>query len=500
MKYILAIDAGTTNSKCAIFDEKAEMIVTEELPFEQYYPNHGWVESKPLEIWQTQKAVIEKALRKSEVLPHSILGIGISNQRETTLVWDRETSEPLWNAIIWKDRRTKDVCGELKAKYDKTVQKKTGLVISSYFSASKIAWILDNVPGSRERAEKGELCFGTVNTWLLWKLTNGRAFKTDISNASRTLLFNIHEECWDDELLEIFRIPKAMLPEIGSCSEIYGEADSDLFPSPIPIASMIGDQQASLFGNACFKIGDAKCTFGTGGFLLVNTGEKIRESKNHLTTTVAWKIASQPTQYALEGSVYAAGSAISWLKNSWGIIRTIREIEGLAYSVPDSGGLYFVPSFSGLAAPYWDDHATASMFGITTGTNIGHLCRALIEGIAYQIADVLSVMQKDIGNAIKNVKCDGGMSENVFLMQIQSDLINMPIVRSANQEMTTLGAAFLAGLALGIWKDQKEIASFWQSDRKFTPTLSKQDVKRMRKNWRLAVKATQTWAKGHADP
>ena len=494
MEYILSLDAGTSNCRALLINKKGEIVAIEQQEFTQHYPDHGWVEHDPIEIWQTQLKVIELLLKKTMVHPSEIKAIGITNQRETVVIWDKATSEPIWNAIVWNDRRTKKNCDNLKSKYEKLIQEKTGLYIEPYFSASKINWILDNVKGSRKRAEMGELCFGTINTWLLYKLTNGNTFKTDVSNAARTLLFNIHTLSWDEELLKIFNIPKELLPEVKSNSEVYGQTHLELFPTPIPIAAMIGDQQASLFGNACFNNGDTKCTFGTGCFMMMNTGTKPIDSKHQLLTTIAWQIGDEQAEYALEGLVYAAGSVVQWLQDSMGIIKSPNEIEGLAFSVPDSGGVYFVPTFNGLASPYWNASAKGSILGLTPSTNIGHLTRAALEGIAYQVTDVLEVMEKDANAKIKLIKCGGGMAEDVFLMQMQSDLLKIPIERVANKEISALGAGYLAGLAVKFWKNKGEIASLWKCDREFLPQMPKKDVALMRKNWSFAIKSTQLWA------
>lgn len=494
MKYVLSIDAGTTSSRALLINKKGELVGVEQKPFTQHYPNHGWIEHDPIELIDTQFDVISQLLTKSGVFPEDIEAIGIANQRETTIVWDKETGEPIWKAIVWNDRRNPDCFSDVKAKHEKLVHDKTGLFIEPYFSASKIDWILNEVKGARERAENGELLFGTVNTWILWHLTGKKVFATDVSNASRTLLFNIHTLEWDEELLKLFDIPKAMLPAVVSNSEVYGKTDAKIFPFPIPIAGMAGDQQAALFGHACFNIGDAKCTYGTGAFMMMNTGPKPTKSKHKLLTTVAWQLGKTPCEYALEGLVYSAGSAVSWLKNKLGIIKTAKEIESLAYSVPDSGYVYFVPSLNGLACPYWNAHASGSIFGIKASTNIGHIARATLEGIAFQVDDVLSAMQKDTGVAINNIKGDGGMSENVFLLQIQSDLLGVDIARSSSKEMTALGAGYLAGLAVDFWKDRDEIKKLWKSDRKFTQEMKKSDVTLMKKHWKQAVKLTQAWA------
>ncbi len=494
MKYILSIDAGTTSSRALLINKAGEIVAIEQKPFTQHYPNHGWIEHNPIELLETQLDVISQLLVKSGVFPQDILAIGMANQRETTIIWEKETGKPIWNAIVWNDTRTADCFPELKEKHEKLVNEKTGLFIESYFSASKIDWILNEVPGSRERAEKGELMFGTVNTWLLWNLTKGAVFATDVTNASRTLLFNIHTLTWDEELLKLFNIPKQLLPKVVSCSEVYGNTNVSIFPSPIPITSMIGDQHASMFGHACFDVGDVKCTYGTGAFMLMNTGPKPIKSSHKLLSTVAWKIGKKPCEYAIEGLVYSAGSVVTWLKDKLGIIKTAKEIESLAFSVPDSGAVYFVPALTGLASPYWNAQATGTILGIKANTNLGHMARASLEGIAFQVNDVLNAMQKDAGSTIKQIKCGGGMSENIFLMQIQADLLGVNIAKSENEEMTALGAGYLAGLAIGFWKDQEEIRSLWKCGRKFTRELDQGSIDNMIKHWARAIKLTISWA------
>ena len=497
MSYILSIDASTTSSRALLLNKKGEILGIEQKPFTQYYPEHGWIEHDPVEIYETQMSVIEQLLIKSGVQSEDIQAIGMTNQRETTLIWDRKTGTPIWNAIVWNDRRTADCFPKIREKYSKLVKKKTGLLIESYFSASKIDWLLNNVEGAREKAVAGDLCFGTMNTWLLWKMTNGKVFATDVTNASRTLLFNINTLKWDEELLELFNIPAKLLPEVKSNSEIYGNTDCPALPFPIPIASMIGDQHAALFGQACFGVGDVKCTYGTGAFMMMNTGQKPVESKHKLLSTVAWKIGNLNCVYALEGVVYAAGSVITWLQEKMGLIKTPKEIESLAYSVPDSGGVFFVPSLVGLASPYWNAHATGSIFGIRQSTNIGHIARASLEGIAFQVDDVLTAMRKDANLEINHIKLDGGMSENIFLMQIQSSLIGIDTARAYSKEMTALGAAHLAGLAVGFWSSIEELKTLWKSNRKFSPELKKSDVIKMKRSWKHAIKLTHQWTKPH---
>lgn len=495
MEFILSLDAGTSNSRALIVNKQGDVVALEQQAFAQHFPNQGWVEHDPNEIWTVQYDVVRTLLEKTKTNPHEIKAIGITNQRETTIVWERATSKPIWNAIVWNDRRTKDWCEELGNTNNGKIYEKTGLYLESYFSAPKIAWILNNVPGARERALRGELCFGTVDTWLLWNLTKGKVFATDVSNASRTLLFNIHTLTWDQELLDFFQIPKAMLPEVKSSSALYGETALELFTHPIPITAMIGDQQASLFGHGCYEVGDVKCTFGTGSFMMMHTGQTPAVTGHKLLTTIAWKIGDEPVEYALEGLVYTAGSVVRWLQESMGFIKVPREIEGLAYSVPDTNGVYFVTALSGIASPYWNAHIKGTILGLTPGTNIGHIARATLEGIAHQVTDVLEAMQKDAKKTISFIKCGGGMSENVFLMQVQADYMGVPIARSQGKEITALGAAYLAGLAIGFWKSKKELLSLWKCDRKFEPQMDKEQVKIARKKWQFALKCAELWAK-----
>ncbi len=497
MKYVLAIDAGTTSSRALLIDQEGKIIGIEQRSFLQHHPQPGWLEHDPKELWETQCIVISELLRKTGIPLHEISAAGITNQRETTIVWERATGKPIWNAIVWSDRRTTESLTPIKAEHESLIREKTGLFVESYFSASKIAWILNHVEGAYERAQKGELCFGTVNSWLLWHLTKGEVFATDLVNASRTLLFNIHTLDWDSELLKIFNIPREMLPEVKSNSEIYGMTNCDILPHPIPIASMIGDQQASLFGHACFNKGDVKCTYGTGSFLLMHTGEKPIPSQHNLLTTVAWRLGSNPCEYAIEGLVYSTGSVVSWLMDYLGIIKTAKEIESLAFSVPDNGGLFFVPALNGLASPYWNESVRGTIFGISASTNIGHVARAALEGIAFQVTDVLEAMQKDAASPIRQIKCDGGMSEDIFVMQTQADLVGISLARSASKEMTALGAGFLAGLAVGFWKNLDQVKALWESDRKFTPNQSSSDMLKMKYDWKRAVKIAQDWTSGH---
>ncbi len=496
MKYVLSIDAGTTSSRALLIDRQGEIVGIEQESITQHHPNQGWIEHDPEELWETQKSCISQLLSKTSVLLHEISAIGIANQRETTIVWEKATGKPIWNAIVWNDRRTTEMLAPIKAEHERLIRERTGLFVLSYFSASKIAWILNRVEGAFERAEKGELLFGTVNTWLLWKLTNGRHFTTDPVNACRTLLFNIHTMSWDPELLKIFNIPKAMLPEVKSNSEVYGMTDCDIIPYPIPIASMIGDQQAALFGQACFNKGDVKCTYGTGSFLLMNTGQDPINSKHNLLTTLAWKIGANPPEYAIEGLVYSAGSLVSWLIDYLGIIKTPKEIESLAFSVSDNGGIYFVPALNGLASPYWNESVRGTILGISDSTNLGHIARAALEGVAFQVTDVLEAMQKDATSPIRQIKCDGGMSEDLFLMQMQADLIGISLSISALKEMTAVGGAYLAGLAVGFWQNLDQIKALWRFDRKCTPSQSLSDIAKSKQYWKRAVKLALNWASG----
>ena len=495
MKNILSIDVGTASSKALIINELGKVVASSKEKNTFYYPNHGWVEQNPIEIWKSVLKATNKLLFNSGIRHEDIKAIGIANQRETVIVWDKKTSLPLWNAILWNDRRDyTNLCDEFSREQSEKVLQKTGLHLKSGFSAIKLLWILNNVDGARERAQTGELCFGTINTWLLWNMTGGKIFATDHTNASHTMLFNIHTLSWDDELLNMFNIPKCLLPNIVSSGEFYGETDLDILDSKKPITSMIGDQQSSLFGQCCFQTGDVKCTFGSGSFIMMNTGDNPIVSKHGLLTTIAWKIDKNPVQYALEGLVYSTGSVVDWLKSSLGIIKSTSEIEGLAYSVPDSNGIYFVPAMSGLGSPHWNLSVEGSILGLTPGCNIGHVARAAIEGIVFQLTDVLTAMQKDSHMKITSVKCGGGMSDDSFLMQLQADVFEVDILSSESKEASGMGAAFIAGLVAGVWKDIDEISSLWKFERKFSPSLKKQDVNMMKKNWKHALKSAKLWA------
>lgn len=492
-KLILALDQGTTSSRAIVFNHDGEIVNISQKSFEQIFPKPGWVEHNPNEIWSSQISVAAEVIAKTGINGKQIAAIGITNQRETTIVWDRETSEPIYNAIVWQDRRTAKYCDQLKAQgHAEMIQKKTGLVLDAYFSGTKVKWILDNVPGAREKAEQGKLCFGTVDTWLIWKLTRGAMFMTDVSNASRTLLLNIHTLEWDTELLELFDIPRAMLPEVKQSSEIYGETCTTLFSTKIPIAGVAGDQQAALFGQLCTKPGMVKNTYGTGCFMLMNTGNKPVYSKNNLLTTVAWKINGKTT-YALEGSVFVGGAAVQWLRDGAKMIDSAEEIETLASQVPDNGGVYFVPALTGLGAPYWDQYARGAIVGITRGTTNAHIARATLEGIAYQVYDLVKAMEADFGKKGVELRVDGGAATNNLMMQFQSDLFDFKVIRPKTLETTALGAAYLAGLAIGYWKSVDDIQKQWSIDREFTPDMSRNEVDELVHNWDKAVGRASNW-------
>ncbi len=492
-KYVIALDQGTTSSRAIVFNHNGEIVNVAQKDFTQHFPEPGWVEHNPEAIWSTQVSVMSEAIAKARVKEDEIAAIGITNQRETTMIWDRKTGEPIARAIVWQDRRTARFCDTLKEKYGDLIRQKTGLVIDAYFSASKVRWLLDNVEGAREKAEKGELAFGTVDSWLIWRLTEGKVHVTDPSNASRTMLFNIHDMDWDDELLDIFQVPKSLLPEVKSSSEIYGYVDSRYIQGgKVPIAGIAGDQQAALFGQMCTQKGMVKTTYGTGCFLLMNTGEEAVESKNNLLTTVAWKIGDKTT-YALEGGVFVGGAAIQWVRDGLRAIRTSDAINSLAATVEDNGGVYFVPSLAGMGAPYWDQYARGTIMGITRGTTDAHIARATLEGISFQVYDIVKAMEADAGQGTKEFRVDGGASASDLLMQTQSDIFQFDIVRPQVLETTALGAAYLAGLAVGFWNSTDEIAAQWQKDRVFTPNLEKEKVEHMLKYWHKAVNAARHW-------
>lgn len=492
-KYILAFDQGTTSSRAIIFDKQSNIVAVAQKEFTQIFPLPGWVEHDANEIWSTQLGVATEAVVKAGITIHDVAAIGITNQRETTVVWDRHTGQPVYNAIVWQDKRTAAYCNELKASgKDVVIREKTGLVTDSYFSATKLRWILEHVPGAREKAEKGELCFGTIDTWLLWKLTNGKVHATDVSNASRTMMFNIHTLQWDIELLELYGIPAAMLPTVKSSSEVYGHTQHILTAADIPVAGIAGDQQAALFGQMCTQSGMVKNTYGTGCFMLMNTGEKPVASQNNLLTTIGWKINGK-VQYALEGSVFIAGAVVQWLRDGLRLIQSSGEVEVLAGKVTDNGGVYMVPAFTGLGAPYWNQEARGLIIGITRGTTDAHVARAAVESIAFQTMDVLKAMEADAGIHIKEVRVDGGATVNNALMQFQSDILNTTVVRPRITETTALGAAYLAGLAIGFWKDLDELEQYWQKDAAFVPTMDAVVSDSLKQNWGRAIRAAQAF-------
>ncbi len=492
--YVMALDAGTTSNRAILFDRAGKICSVAQKEFSQIFPKSGWVEHDAHEIWSTQLGVAVEAMQKIGVDASDIAAIGITNQRETTILWDRHTGEPVYNAIVWQCRRTSEICDALKAQgLTDLFRSKTGLVIDAYFSATKIKWILDHVPGLRDRAGKGDILFGTVETWIIWRLTRGKVHVTDYSNASRTMLFNILELCWDEEILEILDIPKKMLPEARPSSAIYGETDASFFGAAIPIAGAAGDQQAALFGEACFNAGEAKNTYGTGCFLLMNTGATPVFSEKGLVTTIAWGFPGQVT-YALEGSIFVAGAAIQWLRDELRLISTAGESEKLASSVHDTAGCYVVPAFTGLGAPYWDQYARGAIVGLTRGVNRAHIVRATLESIAYQTLDVLDVMQEESGIRLNTLKADGGASNNDFLMQFQADIANVPVMRPACVETTALGAAYLAGLAVGFWQGTKELVSNAQVDRVFQPAMDDNKRQAQIAGWKKAVTRSFEWA------
>ncbi len=491
-KFILALDQGTSSSRTIIFDHEGQIRAVAQKEFTQIFPKPGWVEHDPMEIWFSQASVIVEANTKLGISAHDLAGVGITNQRETTIVWDAKTGKPVYNAIVWQDRRTSSLCDSLKERgLIDTIRKKTGLIIDAYFSATKVKWILDNVEGARERAERGELRFGTVDSWLIWMLTRGEVHVTDVSNASRTMLFNINTLEWDEELLELFGVPISMMPKVCSSSEVYGYTKSSLFDVEVPISGVAGDQQAALFGQMCIEPGTVKNTYGTGCFLLMNSGNKPILSKNKLLTTVAWKIGDE-VNYALEGSIFVAGSVVQWLRDGLKIINSSSEIEALAASVPDNGGVYFVPALTGLGAPHWDQYAKGLIYGISRGTTCAHIARAALEGIAFQTMDIVRAMEKDAGISLKELKVDGGASRNNLLMQCQADVLNTKVIRPEVTETTALGAAYLAGLAVGYWKNLDEIKKQWQAERTFTPEVEPEVIENVIKGWEDAIQRTLT--------
>ena len=494
MSHILALDQGTTSSRAIVFDHGGKIVSTAQKEFEQIFPKPGWVEHDPKEIWTTQISVAAEAVTRAGLKAKDVDAIGITNQRETAVVWDRETGEPVFNAIVWQDRRTAGLCDRLKADgHEQTFREKTGLVVDSYFSGTKIHWILENVSGAREKAEAGGLAFGTVDSWLIYNLTGGELHITDVTNACRTLLYNIHEGAWDDELLEILDVPRSMLPDVRSSCEVYGHTAPDLFAAPIPIAGIAGDQQAATFGQRCTERGMAKNTYGTGCFMLMHTGTEAVPSENNLLTTIAWKIGDAPVEYALEGSVFIAGAVVQWLRDGLGIIQKSEDVERLAKSVEDNGGVYLVPAFAGLGAPHWDPYARGTITGLTRGTTSGHIARAALEGIAYQITDVLKAMEADSGIDVKELRVDGGAAVNDLLMQFQADVLGVPVVRPEVTETTALGAAYLAGLAVGFWKSQEEITQQWAMEQTFTPELPDEERDALLGGWNRALDRARGW-------
>ena len=485
-QFILALDQGTSSSRAIVFDHEGNIRSTAQMEFTQYFPKPGWVEHNPMEIWSSEAAVIAEAITKIGINGKDIAGIGITNQRETTIVWDAETGEPVYNAIVWQDRRTSEFCDTLRDKAD-FIREKTGLIIDAYFSGTKIRWILDNVPGAREKAEAGKLRFGTVDSWLVWQLTRGEVHVTDVSNASRTMLFNINTLEWDQELLDLLDVPASMMPEVRSSSEVYGVTKTTLFAHEVPIGGIAGDQQAALFGQMCTEPGSVKNTYGTGCFLLMNTGEKPILSRNNLLTTVAWKIEDK-VNYALEGSIFVGGSVVQWLRDGLGIIRSSSEIEALASTVEDNGGVYFVPALTGMGAPYWDQYAHGTICGITRGTTAAHIARAALEGIAFQTMDIVGAMEKDAGVKLSELKVDGGASRHNLMMQFQADVLDTSVIRPKVTETTAMGACYLAGLAVGFWSSLDEIKAQWQAEHVFTPSGA--DTAALKAGWADAISRT----------
>lgn len=490
-QYILSFDQGTTSSRAIIFDQSGNIISLAQKEFTQLYPQPGWVEHDPNEIWSTQLAVAVEAVSKAGLKATDIAAIGITNQRETTVVWDRETGQPVYKAIVWQDRRTAAYCDQLKQSHGKLIQEKTGLIVDAYFSATKVRWILDNVEGAQQKAQEGKLVFGTIDSWLIWKLTGGKVHATDITNASRTMVYNIHTCDWDEELLKLLDIPASMLPEVRSSSEVFAHTDAQILAAQIPIAGIAGDQQAALFGQMCTEQGMVKNTYGTGCFMLMNIGEKPILSKNNLVTTIAWKINGK-VNYALEGSIFIGGAVVQWLRDGLGIISSSGEVEALAKSVPDNGGVYLVPAFAGLGAPYWNQHARGTIVGLTRGTTSAHIARAALESIALQTMDVLTAMQADAGAPIKELRVDGGATANDLMLQIQANVLQATVIRPQITETTAIGAAYLAGLAVGYWKNIDEIKKQWKLNKSFSPDTA--NASDLTKGWLKAVKAAKAWA------
>jgi glycerol kinase len=492
--YILALDQGTTSSRAILFDPEGKPFAIAQQEFEQLYPQPGWVEHRPDDIWYSQLAAAKRVLTESGVKADQVAAIGITNQRETTIIWNRETGEPIHNAIVWQCRRTADSCDRLRRDGMAPIfQQRTGLVLDAYFSGTKVRWLLDSVPGARQLAQSGKLAFGTVDSWLIWKLTGGRIHTTDPSNASRTLLYNIELGQWDDELLAALDVPREVLPHVAPSSAVIGETDAALFGSTIPIAGNAGDQQAALFGQVCTSPGMSKNTYGTGCFMLLNTGREVVRSKSNLLTTIAWKIGDRPVEYALEGSVFIAGAAIQWLRDGLKIINAAAETEAMATSIEDNGGVYFVPAFVGLGAPHWDQYARGTIVGLTRGSSREHIARAALESIAYQTSDVLCRMRDDSGIKLSELRVDGGAAHNDFLLQFQADILDIPVVRPANTETTSAGAAYLAGLAVGFWSDVEELNEMWQRERTFEPRMTGSERKRLLEGWTRAVQRASNW-------
>jgi glycerol kinase len=492
-KYVLALDQGTTSSRSILFDQNGDIHASAAREFRQHFPQPGWVEHDPMDIWSSQEATAAEVLAESGLNSSDIAAVGITNQRETTIVWDRETGEPVYPAIVWQDRRTADFCARLRSEgAEWAVTEKTGLRLDPYFSATKVHWILEHVEGARSRAAAGKLAFGTVDSWLIWQLTGGRVHATDPSNASRTLLFNLTDGDWDGDLLELFNIPRSMMPEVRDSSGVVGEVSGDVSPTGVPVAGVAGDQQAALFGQACFVPGMAKITYGTGCFLLMQTGEERKVSANNLLTTVAWRIAGK-MEYALEGSIFVAGALIQWLRDELGVIKSATECDRLAAEVADAGGVVIVPAFAGLGAPYWDPHARGTIQGITRGTNRAHLCRAALEAIAYQTADLLTLMERDSGRSLSQIRVDGGVARSDLMLQFQSDLLGVSVVRPSFIETTALGAAYLAGLGVGFWDDREAITKLWSADATFSPRENPSRETLGQKRWKRAVERSLEW-------
>ncbi len=492
MSNILALDQGTTSSRAIVFDRQSQIISIAQKEFTQIFPNNGWVEHNPREIWESQAQTAIEALQKANLTAKDIVAVGITNQRETTIVWNKKTGEPVCNAIVWQDRRTSAFCDEIRKTHAGLIREKTGLEVDAYFSASKINWILENVPNARKQAEDGKLAFGTIDSWLVWNLTNGKNHLTDVSNASRTMLFNFGTLDWDDELLEIFDVPRQILPRVKSSSEIYGEIETPSELKGIKIAGIAGDQQAALFGQTCFESGSTKNTYGTGCFMLQNIGAEIKRSENKLLATVAWQIDGN-TEYALEGSVFIGGAVVQWLRDSLQIIESSNDVEALSNSVENNGGVYFVPAFAGLGAPHWNQDARGLIIGLTRGTGKAHIARAAVESIAYQVADLTDAMQADSGIELEELRVDGGATANETLLQFQADVLGIPVICSKVSETTALGAAYLAGLGVGFWKDKNEIQAHWQADKIFTPQMPSAKAKELRDRWNEAVKRAMNW-------